>query len=283
VDPRWASIPGASWIWPYYRVDSADKFGPYDFKKEFALPDDISDAAGSFQISSDDIYTLYINGELIADNVDAVGVVNTYQFTPLPELNVIEITAFNILGFGVNPESNPAGIIYRADINFTMGEPPGDIDGETTTGTTDSTKDGTTGGTQGSDCSTDIFAEAGKNGLEESNPTRSFGDSDEVNYWIPFSFRISNPDTIQEAKIFMKVKPIGNLIGTDTLVLKGASGKGYVVYDKFDQLEASQWNEPEGVDISGYDDVMEAIKTGKLEGMIQDDTAVSWVILNVCY
>jgi hypothetical protein len=263
VHPLWVSIPGAAWIWPYYRVVSSDQFGPYDFQREFSLPDDISDVTGTIQVSSDDVYSLSINGELIADEVNAVRTTNTYPFTPEPGYNIIEFTVYNILEFGVDPDNNPAGILYRADISYTPG--------------------GNKDGTKGSDCNKDIFAEAGKNGLEWSNPTRGFGDSDEVNYWIPFNFTIGDPEEIEKAYIFMKVKPIGNLIGTDTLTLKGASGKAYDVYTKFSDLEANTWNEPEGVDISGNEDIMAAIKTGKLEGMIQDDTAVSWVILNVCY
>jgi hypothetical protein len=76
----------------------------------------------------------------------------------------------------------------------------------------------------------------------------------------------------------MVVKPIGQLIGTDQLALKGISGEGQVVYDKFNELKPNQWNTVE-VDVSGNSDVMGAIRTGHLDGLIQDDTAVQSVKL----
>jgi len=110
------------------------------------------------------------------------------------------------------------------------------------------------------------------------NPTRGFGDSDQVDVWVPFSFDFSPPANIGSAKIVMVVKPIGQLIGTDQLALKGISGEGQVVYDKFNELQPNQWNTVE-VDVSGNSDVMGAIRTGHLDGLIQDDTAVQSVKL----
>jgi hypothetical protein len=110
------------------------------------------------------------------------------------------------------------------------------------------------------------------------NPTRGFGDSDQVDVWVPFSFDFTAPPNIGTAKIVMVVKPIGQLIGTDQLALKGASGEGQAVYDKFNELQANQWNTVE-VDVSGISDIMDAIRTGHLDGNIQDDTAVQSVKL----
>jgi len=110
------------------------------------------------------------------------------------------------------------------------------------------------------------------------NPTRGFGDSDQVDVWVPFSFDFAAPENVDTAKIVMVVKPIGQLIGTDQLALKGVSSEGRAVYDKFNELQANQWNTVE-VDVSGYSDVMDAIRTGHLDGMIQDDTAVQSVKL----
>ena len=110
------------------------------------------------------------------------------------------------------------------------------------------------------------------------NPTRGFGDSDQVDVWVPFSFDFTAPLNVGTARIVMVVKPIGQLIGTDQLALKGVSGEGQVVYDKFNELQANQWNTVE-VDVSGNSDVMDAIRTGHLDGMIQDDTAVQSVKL----
>jgi len=127
---------------------------------------------------------------------------------------------------------------------------------------------------------TSIDATPGGMDLAGSNPTRGFEDSDQVDVWIPFSFDFAPPANVSKAKIVMVVKPIGQLIGTDQLVLKGASGEVQVVYDQFTSLEADQWNTVE-VDISGNSDVMDAIRSGHLEGMIQDDTAVQSVKLKI--
>ena len=112
----------------------------------------------------------------------------------------------------------------------------------------------------------------------DGNPTRGFGDSDQVDVWVPFSFDFNAPANIGTAKIVMVVKPIGQLIGTDQMALKGISGEGQAVYDKFNELQSNQWNTVE-VDVSGISDVMGAIRTGHLDGLIQDDTAVQSVKL----
>jgi hypothetical protein len=104
-----------------------------------------------------------------------------------------------------------------------------------------------------------IDAKPGGTDLAGNNPTRGFVDSDQVDVWVPFIFDFSAPTNVNKAKIVMVVKPIGQLIGTDSLILKGASGKGQGVYSGFDQLKADQWNTVE-VDISGNSDVIDAIK-----------------------
>jgi tetratricopeptide (TPR) repeat protein len=134
------------------------------------------------------------------------------------------------------------------------------------------------GDTTGTGNEQSIDASPGYNDLASTNPIRGFVDSDQVDVWVPFSFDFSVTTNVDKAKIVMVVKPIGQLIGTDSLILKGASGEGREVYSEFDALKANQWNTVE-VDVSGNSDVMDAIKTGHLEGLIQDDSAVQSVKL----
>jgi hypothetical protein len=134
------------------------------------------------------------------------------------------------------------------------------------------------GDTAGTGNEQSIDASPGGTYPTDGNPTRGFGDSDQVDVWVPFSFDFNAPKDVGMAKIVMVVKPIGQLIGTDQLALKGVSGEGQVVYDKFNELQANQWNTVE-VDVSGNSDVMDAIRMGHLDGMIQDDTAVQSVKL----
>jgi tetratricopeptide (TPR) repeat protein len=123
-----------------------------------------------------------------------------------------------------------------------------------------------------------IDANPGYNDLATTNTIRGFMDSDQVDVWVPFSFEFSVTTNVDKAKIVMVVKPIGQLIGTDSLILKGASGEGREVYSEFDALKANQWNTVE-VDVSGNSDVMDSIRKGHLEGVIEDDSAVQSVKL----
>jgi len=134
------------------------------------------------------------------------------------------------------------------------------------------------GDTAGTGNEQSIDASPGGTYPTDGNPTRGFGDSDQVDVWVPFSFDFSVTTNADKAKIVMVVKPIGQLIGTDQMALKGVSGEGQVVYDKFNELQSNQWNTVE-VDVSGNSDVMDAIRTGHLDGLIQDDTAVQSVKL----
>jgi hypothetical protein len=121
-------------------------------------------------------------------------------------------------------------------------------------------------------------ASAGNNSLTGSNKTRGFGDSSEVDVWVPFSFNVPATPGLVSAKIIMVVKPIEQLIGTDQLVMKGASGKGVAVFTAFSSMKPKQWNTQE-VAISDAD-VLAALKRGgNIECLIQDDTAVQSVKL----
>ncbi len=125
-------------------------------------------------------------------------------------------------------------------------------------------------------------ATAGKNGLAGNAKIRGFGDSKEVDVWVPFNFNLPSFPKISKAKIVMEVKPIGQLIGTDQLIIKGISGKGVEVYHGFSSLPGDKWSKVE-VPISNPD-VLEAIKRGgTVEGVIQDDTAVNYVKLIITF
>jgi len=116
---------------------------------------------------------------------------------------------------------------------------------------------------------------AGNSLVPAGYPTRGFGNSDQPDVWVPFHFAgpAGNMRGARGAKIVMNVRPISQLIGTDMLILKGASGQSHTVYNGFDKLDTNRWNTVT-VDVSGNADVMNAIRNGRLEGLIQDDTAV---------
>jgi hypothetical protein len=132
-----------------------------------------------------------------------------------------------------------------------------------------------------------VYAAAGANSLTGSFPTRGFGDASQVDVWVPFNINVGSGYGLAKvvgARLTIVVKPIGQLTGTDELILKGASGKSVVVYNQFDRLPGNQWSKVE-VDLTPFPDVIAAIQrggtNGRLEGVIEDDSAVYSVYLQV--
>lgn len=123
-------------------------------------------------------------------------------------------------------------------------------------------------------------AVAARNGLEKQYPTRGFGDSNAVDVWVPFVVHTQGAAWAGKATLVMEVKPISQLIGTDSLLLRGKSGKVHSMYTGFSDLKPKQFHRVT-VDLSGNADVMAAVRAGRLDGVIQDDTAVRGVGLYV--
>jgi hypothetical protein len=113
---------------------------------------------------------------------------------------------------------------------------------------------------------------------EGKSPTKSFGRTDKEDLWVPFNFSFGAPAKLLGAKVRMKVWPLGGLTNTDELYLKGASGKTHSIYRDFNKLKQKEWNIVD-VDVSGNQDIMAAIRAGRVEGCIQDDTDVDSVQL----
>jgi hypothetical protein len=120
-------------------------------------------------------------------------------------------------------------------------------------------------------------ADAGANDLTGSYPTRGFGDSNTVDEWIPFSVRfppVGRP--IKSATLWISLKPIGQLTDTDALGLKGSDGKVYWTPIPFKNL----LREFQYVSVKiTQPAVIDALKGGRLVGVIQDDSAVTGVKL----
>lgn len=118
------------------------------------------------------------------------------------------------------------------------------------------------------------FAVAGKNPLSGSFPTRGFTDSNDVDVWVPFHLWFGPCPKALEVKMYIDVKTIGQLVGTDALTLQPSGGQPIVVYDGFARLPGNQRITVE-IDLTKYDPIMEAIRVGRrIDGVIQDDTAV---------
>ena len=121
-------------------------------------------------------------------------------------------------------------------------------------------------------------ADAGGSDLAAGYPTRGFSDSDQVDVWIPFNIKFPPPKEIQKATVQIYLKPIGQLTGTDALGLNGSDGKAYWFPINFQNLQTEFQN----VSIEIKEPmVLEAIKTGRLQGVVQDDSAVKSIKLEM--
>jgi hypothetical protein len=101
----------------------------------FILPDNAININGTISITADNAYELYFNDEFIGkdgyvssppitheedpQHVERWKTIETYNIKPKPGLNEIRIIAVNYRGW-VDPYTNPAGIIYRADISYEL-------------------------------------------------------------------------------------------------------------------------------------------------------------------
>ena len=142
VHSSWPSIPGATWIWTCFLVDAESKFGPYTFKKTFSIPNDAHSIGGSIMITADNAYKVYLNGVLLGsdgtvsspppthdqepNHVAQWSSIETYNFVPQPGANEITIQANNYRGW-VDPNTNPAGVLYRAVFVYKVPEPTNDV------------------------------------------------------------------------------------------------------------------------------------------------------------
>jgi hypothetical protein len=106
---------------------------PITFRKIFTIPETATEINGSIRITADNAYELYLNGKLIGKEGVLVPMppdynirqwdwltIETYPFIPKPGENEIKIIVINYAQpySWANPYSNPAGLIYRADISY---------------------------------------------------------------------------------------------------------------------------------------------------------------------
>jgi len=142
--PAWTSIPGATWVW----LDPANLLlggeyantpgGGWYFKKGFTLPTSAFDISADMVAgAADNAYRIAINGVALVppghgqmllnpptitqDDFDAFMQVNTHTVpddTITAGANWIQIRALNWYGDANLPAGNPAGLIYKAVIDY---------------------------------------------------------------------------------------------------------------------------------------------------------------------
>lgn len=100
------------------------------FTKTFEVPDDAYDITGTIVITADNAYQLSLNGAVVGNDgsmdINTVepspfswGTVETYSLAVAPGVNTISVKVANHVA--IDPDYNPAGLIYRLNLSYTVG------------------------------------------------------------------------------------------------------------------------------------------------------------------
>lgn len=123
IHPAWtASIPGATWIWSTNPVASPTTVDDTQiFEKNFTIIG--TPLSAILDIATDNFYKVWVNGVLVAEeqtneNNFQLATQDNYSVANLVAgNNIIKIEATNKALAGSNPESNPAGVLYKLVVN----------------------------------------------------------------------------------------------------------------------------------------------------------------------
>ena len=139
VHNLWASISGSNWIWKTYLVENPTQDETYTFSKNFDVVGTVSSA--TLTLASDNTYKVWINDISVGENLGE----HNYEATVLYDVtNKIQSGTnnikFEITNMGLtdsNAESNPAGVIYKLNIERSSCEPVCSPEGEVETNCSD--------------------------------------------------------------------------------------------------------------------------------------------------
>jgi len=118
LHPGWKPIPAAKWIWKTKRPSDQEaqrgqtlwhRLDFWLFRSSHSL------VSATLTLMVDDSVNVYVNGQLVADNVRSLQVPTTVYLTPFLRRwnNVVHMEITNDPGWeGATGEDNPAGIIY---------------------------------------------------------------------------------------------------------------------------------------------------------------------------
>ena len=104
--------------------------------------------------------------------------------------------------------------------------------------------------------------------------TISFGQED-LDGWIPVRFDMSLPTDFQVTgvRFILDIKPIGQLIDTDTFHCLDDDGEWYTIFDNFEAYEAGKRVTIQ-FDVQDLTKIDAALRAGILRCVLQDDTAL---------
>ncbi len=121
--PWWTTnITGATWIWTEFLVSRPQNVTNATFTRSFGLPLNAVSLAGSVIISADNSYYCTLNGNLVGANSSEFNYFienrRTFALNGLaPGLNMFRCEVSNFAQPQGNASTNPAGLLYRMEIN----------------------------------------------------------------------------------------------------------------------------------------------------------------------
>ncbi|MCX8189691.1 MAG: putative metal-binding motif-containing protein [Candidatus Diapherotrites archaeon] len=128
VHSSWPTIPNASWISSAYNTEDPINDSWRLFEREFELPVCAINLSGKLSITSDNAEEAYLNGALIGHDGEIDGpftddqewnTVWDYPLTGLqPGKNKLQVIVRNYAMAGSTPQTNPTGLIYKAEISY---------------------------------------------------------------------------------------------------------------------------------------------------------------------
>ena len=116
---------GTSWLWSSATPTSDEQVNGAQrtFRETFTIPDGAEDIVGAVLVAADDYFSVTLNGEIvIQDQCGGAGLPSCFEspynvaFTPSNGTNELDMSVSN----ASSNVFNPAGIIYRADIAYSM-------------------------------------------------------------------------------------------------------------------------------------------------------------------
>jgi hypothetical protein len=128
TSPWGGRFSGAAWIWKASGTNHVAEH--VTFTKTFEVPDNAYEITGTISITADNAYQVSLNGVFLgsdgAMDINTIEpspfswvTVETYSLEVAPGVNTLSVTVANHVA--IDAGYNPAGLIYRLDLSYTVG------------------------------------------------------------------------------------------------------------------------------------------------------------------
>ena len=124
----WPAIAEAQWISSAYHVEDPTENSWRLFTRSFIIPPSAVNLDGTLQITSDNAEEVYLNDSFVGVDGEVYGsfvdnhewsTIIRYGVSPQPGANELEVMVRNYGLSGGTENSNPTGLIYRMDYEYT--------------------------------------------------------------------------------------------------------------------------------------------------------------------